>query len=192
MNHETIFRKFDVMDIPKGSIVLLCGVQNCGKSTWSKKHFKEECIINTDDVFYSILEKYSPAEKTFEEIEMLTSLEIKRLIDESKTKNEYTVVDAVPTEYEERISWIEDFCTEFKNVILIAFKSNILEVLSNPRKPASHLEEKWDITFPPQEYIVMANHGLLQEIKSDIIRIGAIKTYILSTENKNSIKCEIN
>ena len=132
MNHETIFRKFDVMDIPKGSIVLLCGVQNCGKSTWSKKHFKEECIINTDDVFYSILEKYSPAEKTFEEIEMLTSLEIKRLIDESKTKNEYTVVDAVPTEYEERISWIEDFCTEFKNVILIAFKSNILEVLSNP------------------------------------------------------------
>ncbi len=181
MNHETIFRKFDVMDIPKGSIVLLCGVQNCGKSTWSKKHFKEECIINTDDVFYSILEKYSPAEKTFEEIEMLTSLEIKRLIDESKTKNEYTVVDAVPTEYEERISWIEDFCTEFKNVILIAFKSNILEVLSNPRKPASHLDEKWDITFPPQEYIVMANHGLLQEIKSDIIRIGATKTYILST-----------
>ncbi len=57
------------------------------------------------------IEKYSPSRKTFEEIEMLTSLEIKRLIDESKTKNEYTVVDAVPTEYEERISWIEDFCT---------------------------------------------------------------------------------
>ena len=192
MNHETIFRKFDVMDIPKGSIVLLCGVQNCGKSTWSKKHFKEECIINTDDVFYSILEKYSPAEKTFEEIEMLTSLEIKRLIDESKTKNEYTVVDAVPTEYEERISWIEDFCTEFKNVILIAFKSNILEVLSKPIKPASNLDKKWSNKLPPHDYIVIMNHALLQEIKSDIIGIGATGTYILTTENKNSIKCEIN
>ena len=191
MNHETIFRKFDVMDIPKGSIVLLCGVQNCGKSTWSQKHFKEKCIINTDDIFYSILEKYSPAEKTFEEIEMLTSLEIKHLIDESKTKNEYTVVDAVPTEYAERVSWIMDFCQGFENVIIFAFKSNILEVLSNPRKPASHLDEKWSITFPPQDYIVMMNHELLQEIKSDVIGIGATHTYILTTENKNSIKCKI-
>lgn len=191
MNHETIFRNVNVMNIPKGSIVLLCGVQNCGKSTWSKKHFKEECIINTDDVFYSILEKYSPAEKTFEEIEMLTSLEIKRLIDESKTKNEYTVVDAVPTECTERLSWIMDFCQGFENIILIAFKSNILEVLSNQRKPASHLDEKWSITFPPQDYIVMMNHGLLQEIKSNVIGLETTHTYILTSETKDSIKCNI-
>ncbi len=191
MNHETIFRKFDAINIPKDSIVLLCGVQNCGKSTWSKKHFKEENIINTDDVFYSILEQFSPEEKTFEEIEILTSLEIKRLIDESKKKNEYTVVDAVPTECEERANWIMDFCQGFKNVIIIVFKSNILEVLSNPRKSVSHLDEKWSITFPPQDYIVLTNHRLLQEIKNDIIGIGSTCTYILTTENKNSIKCKI-
>lgn len=191
MNCETIFRKFDIINIPKGSIILLCGVQNCGKSTWSKKHFKDECIINTDDVFYSILEKYSPKEKTFEEVESLTSLEIKRLIDESKKKNEYTVVDAVPTEYTERIAWIADFCKDFENIILITFKSNILEVLSNPRKPPLKLDAKWNITFPPQEYIVMSNHALLQEIKSGIIAIGAGYTYVLTTEKIDSVKCNI-
>lgn len=191
MNQETIFREFDVISIPKGSIILLCGVQNCGKSTWSKKHFNEECIINTDDVFYSILEKYSPEEQSFEEVEMLTSLEIKRLIDESKKKNEYTVVDAVPTEYTERIVWIADFCKGFENIILITFKSNILEVLSNPRKPPLELDEKWNITFPPQEYIVMSNYALLQEIKSGIVAIGVDYTYVLTTEKIDSVKCNI-
>lgn len=191
MNHETIFRKFGVINIPKGSVILLCGVQNCGKSTWSQKHFKKECIINTDDVFYSMLEKYSPKEKSFEEIEILTSMEIKRRIDESKKINEYTVVDAVPIEYEERIAWISDFCKNFKNIILIVFKSNILEVLSNPSKPALEVDDKWNITFPPQEYIVMRNHSLLQEIKAGLVSIGADFVYILGSEIRDSVKCNI-
>lgn len=108
-----------------------------------------------------------------------------------KKKNEYTVVDAVPTEYTERVAWIADFCKDFETIILVTFKSNILEVLSNPRKQPLELDEKWNIMFPPQEYIVMNNYALLQEIKSGIIAIGVDYAYILTTEKIDSVKCNI-
>lgn len=186
-----IYQDFDTINIPNGSIVLLCGVQNCGKSTWAKKHFSEECIINTDDIFYKILEKYSPKNISLDEAEILTSLEIKRLIKESKEKNPYTVVDAVPLESNRRYQWIKDFCNNFENIILITFKINIFEVLSHPRKPKSHLDDKWDIIFPPVDYIIMMNHKLLQEIKIGLIALGVNSVYIMKTEIIDSVECNI-
>ncbi len=186
-----IYQDFDTINIPNGSIVLLCGVQNCGKSTWAEKHFSEECIINTDDIFYEILEKYSPEKISLDEAEILTSLEIKRLIKKSKKNNPYTVVDAVPLECNERYQWIKSFCNDFDNIVLIIFKINIFEVLSHPRKPESHLDDKWGITFPPIDYIMIMNHRLLQEIKNGLIALGVNSVYIMKTEIIDSVECNI-
>lgn len=191
MRHSNIIHQnFDSINIPEGSIVLLCGVQNCGKSSWAKKHFSEN-IISTDDIFYEILEQYSPEDISLDEAEILTSLEIKRLINESKKNNPYTVVDAVPLECNARYQWIKDFCNDFDNIVLITFKISIIEVLSHPCKPKSHLDDKWDITFPPVDYIIMMNHKLLKEIKDGLVALGVDSVYVLKTDIIDSVECNV-
>lgn len=186
-----VFREFDSIEIPNGSLVLLCGVQNCGKSTWANKHFPKSNIVSTDDILSDLLKSHSPEKTSFSEIAALHTEIVRKKVLESQRENSYTVIDAVSTNYQERIPFMMQFAKHFSKVIIICFKINLLEIISRGLKVASLDDDKWGLTFPDAEYLAYLNLNFMQEIQKGVVFFGTDFGYVLNTFSVNTVSCKL-
>ena len=46
-----VYRNETHIVIPQDTLVLICGSQNSGKTTFTKKHFANKNVLVTDDIF---------------------------------------------------------------------------------------------------------------------------------------------
>ena len=104
--------------IPKDTLVLLCGSQRSGKTTFARKHFDPKYVLSTDDVFDEIIEKGSLFD-TMDSLATKAANIVDERINQSAKENPITVLDAVPFEYDRRWGTIRKMKGLYPNIILI-------------------------------------------------------------------------
>lgn len=190
MEPSAIFRDFSTIDIPKGSLVLLCGVPNSGKSTWAKKNFEQQYIVDSDVILDSFVNQYTPDQMSFKELDSLYHREnAKRVVDVSKF-GVYTVVDSISTSCFERLSFIHRFRSYFTNVILIAFKVNLFEIMMRPAKklPTSNYSD-WGFSYPTKFELAIMYREFMNSINDGTMFRLVDSAYVLTSDNFSKTAC---
>ena len=172
--------------IEPNTLVILYGVQNSGKTTFAKNHFKDfEHVVSTDDIllnFYrelpTTIDKTSV--KIFDQICEKTLKEtIKRL---QSLSSSYGILDAGNVElYEELIAEMRKY---YKNIIQVVLFPPLPIVLRRP--PKISLEKLSYGIYPASlhpEIIIGLHNSIDNLIKSKAIDKGADNTYIFSNSN---------
>ena len=59
--------------IPEDTLVLICGSQNSGKTTFTRKHFAGKSIITTDEIFEEVVKNQSTVLDTMETLASRTT-----------------------------------------------------------------------------------------------------------------------
>lgn len=172
-----------IIRIPKNTLVLLCGVQNAGKSTFAKMHFPHLNIISSDALLQKTIMNAS-SNNTTEEILDKTIALMQKEIKKSSKKNAFTVVDSVGISFTSRILFISKYERYFENIILIVFNPDLETILNRPNKPSTkEMIEHGFFSLSKEE--LTQNFNILQEqLKNGEISESAPIIHILD-ENSN-------
>lgn len=172
--------------IPKNTLVLMCGVQNSGKTTFTRKNFPAKNIICYDEIFFE-----TSRESTYKYEENCIISDDRAF---NKTINlgkagEIAVYESIYFTNDFRLYIVNKLGKYFSNVIQIVLQPSLDEVLNRPPKPV--LEEQMRLSLrPPTRAEISIYWQIIQEnIDSKTIGYGTNSTYILNKINPNHIYC---
>ncbi len=171
--------------IPKNSFVLLCGVQNSGKTTFLKENFPSENILCNDDILSNIVKsnpEYDFYKATFAVQDYLTEK-----ISSMGISGKNVVLDAIGFTNEERFGIILRFNEFFNKIIQIVVHPNLTTVLERPKKPILPYHKKLNMRNPTSNEIKSFWNIIQSNIKDGSIAVGTDVTYILSHTDNVSV-----
>lgn len=183
----------NTIEIPEGSLVLICGATNTGKTTFVKKHFegrKNTDVFCNDDLFMEVVRKssifdtYDSVIRRTEEnlvAGILKSIELKRTV----------VLDSVSYRPELRKANIDAFRPYFKNIVMIVIDLDISDLLTHGSKPVVPEKVRFDLYPPKPEHNVMLALGVKAQIQNGQIREGIDTLHIITSKTLNSTQIVI-
>ena len=175
--------------IPKDTLVLICGSQNSGKTTFTKKHFKGKSIICTDEIFEEVVQYRSSIFDTLESLASRTTDIFEERLIESSQENSITVVDAAPIDFEGRMEMLKRLKEFYTNIVLIVLDVNYMTLLKRPKKTVDKKKEKFGITPISDEGLVLNSLKVFDQIQKNQFASRVNVAYILS--ERDIEKCQV-
>jgi hypothetical protein len=182
--------------IQKGSLVVMAGLQGAGKTFFADKHFDQENIICNDRIFWEQFKKSGKkdmkAKKDYDEIYDMTQELMAQMIEDYSKEKTYTVLDSVGYLFKERIGFLYEMKSLFKNIVLIVINPDfevIYKQLQEREKELKTTKARVGLVAPDR-FIMCANRYILEEqIKDRRIGYKTNLTYIV--RDVNNVKVSI-
>ena len=193
--------------IPPHTLVALCGTANSGKTTFAKKAFSEEQIINSD----VIMEKYAnmlvkvteddlqltPNSEHWKEISthlgrvayLKTQDTLLSMVFQSSKEKDMTVFDSVHYSFQGRLGTLMRYSNFFEQVYLIVLNTSLEEIKSRKIKTVSESLVSMGFHFPNEHEILNQYYVLKNQLISGQIAIGVTKAFVL--ENPSNVKISL-
>lgn len=174
--------------IPQDTLVLICGSQNSGKTTFTKKHFDGKCVITTDEIFEEVVNTKSTVLDTLEALADRTTDIFEKRIEEASKENSIIVVDAAPIQFDGRIEMIRQLKGLYANIVLIVLDVKYPTLKARPKKKVSKQKKKFGITSISDEELLLNSLIIMKQIKNGQFGYKVNKAYILSEHDiKNCV-----
>ncbi len=175
--------------IPEDTLVLICGSQNSGKTTFTKKHFTGIRTITTDEIFNEVVNYHSTVLDNMESLaRRKTDIFEERVIRASK-ESPITVVDAAPIDFEGRQEMLRRFKNLYTNIILIVLDVKFPTLVNRPKKKVDNKKKQFGITPISDDELVLNSLMIFDQTRRNQFGFGVTAAYILS--EKDMEKCQI-
>ncbi len=184
-----IYKSETQITIPDDTLVLICGSQNSGKSTFTKRHFAGRSIITTDELFEEIIRTKSSVLDTMETLAKRTTDLFEERVTESAKENSITVVDAAPIEFEGRMEMLRHFKGLHTNIILIVLDVKYPTLKARPKKKVDKKKKQFGITPISNNELLLNSLLIIEQIQKGQFGYKVDKAYILS--EKDIEKCKV-
>lgn len=175
--------------IPQDSLILICGSQNSGKTTFTTKHFDTQYVVNTDQAFEDVINHQTTCFDTKDTILEKTTDLFEERLRAAITRGPYTVVDAAPVEFQNRVAMLNEFKGFRKNIILIVLDIKYPTLISRPRKKPTANKLKHNFVPAPDEELLMNAMLITAQISRGQIGYKTTRTYVLS--EKDVPRCKV-
>lgn len=176
--------------IPEDTLVLICGSQNSGKTTFTKKHFTGKSILTTDEIFEEIVNTRTNIFDTKETLAMRTQEVFEeRLFQMKKDGVSIVVVDAAPIEFDARMALLTRFKRVYSNVILIVLDVKYPTLKARPKKKVNKKKKQFGITPISDEELLYNSLIIREQILKGQFGFKVNQAYILSENDVG--KCEV-
>ena len=162
--------------IPQNSLVVLCGVAGCGKSTFAAKHFSKTQIVSSDECRALVCDDPADQEITPLAFELVHFIIEKRLL-----LQRLTVVDATNLKREDRVPLLRLARSGRSSAVAIVFDTSLDLCMS---RNASRRR-----IVPPEA--LMKQHALLVETLTAIKREGFDYAFIVSENEQSQVEVRI-
>ncbi len=169
--------------IPSDTLVLICGSQRSGKTTFAQKHFTPEQVISTDDIFEDVVKSKTSVFDNFNTILNRTEYEFEKELKYVSRNHSITVIDAAPVDLEGRVEMIKRFKNLHKSIVLIVLDVKYDTLISRPRKKISEKKKKLGITGANEEDFLYNSLMISTQINKGSISTGTDTTYVLSEKD---------
>ena len=195
----------DEIRIPPHTLIALCGTANSGKTTFAKKAFNPEQIINSD----SVLEKYAnmlvditkkdlqltPESEHWKEISthlgrvafLKTQDTLLSMVFQSSKENPITVFDSVHYSFPDRLGTLLRYSDFFENIYLIVINPPLKEIRSRKLKTVSPNLKAMGFRFPNEQDILNQYYTLKNQLTSKQVTVGVSKVFVLEDPNNFKI-----
>ena len=180
--------------IPKDSIIAMTGLQGGGKTFFTNKYFEKENIICNDELFWNEFRKSGKkemrSEKDYDDICMRTNELLYQMLRKYSKERPYTVLDAAPYYFKQRVTCLNELRKYFKNVILILILPDFdttWKQLQQRECSVKKMKEELGLTAPDYETMRFNEKILNLQIENKSIAVGTDVTYIVRNQEKISI-----
>ena len=177
-----IFKGQTQITIPDDTLVLICGSQNSGKTTFTKKHFAGKSIITTDEIFEEVVKYQSTVLDTMETLASRTTDIFEERVIQASKENSITVVDAAPIEFEGRIEMLRRFKGLHTNIILIVLDVKYPTLVKRPKKSIDKKKKQFGITSISDNELFLNSLIIMNQIKNNQFGYKVNCAYILSEQ----------
>lgn len=182
--------------IPKGSVVIMTGLQGAGKTFFTEIFFDKENVICNDKIFWEQFKKSGKkdmiAQEDYQDIyDRACDVVFKKIEKYSKEKS-YTVIDSATYSFNERMECLRRLKMLFKNIILIVINPNfdvIYKQFQEREKSVSSFKERIGLTIPDRLMMFANKYVLDEQIKEGSIGYKTNVTYIV--RNMNNVRVYI-
>lgn len=175
--------------IPQDTLVLICGSQNSGKTTFTKKHFDGKRIITTDEIFEEVVKYQSTVLDNLETLARRTTDIFEERVIQACKESSITVVDAAPIDFEGRQEMLRRFKGLHTNIILIVLDVKYPTLVKRPKKKVDKKKKKFGITPISDNELLLNSLIIMDQIKNGQFGYKVNKAYILS--EKDIEKCQV-
>lgn len=174
-----VYRNETHIVIPQDTLVLICGSQNSGKTTFTKKHFANKNVLVTDDIFEEVIKTEATASDTLESLACRTTEIFDERIRELAPKNSITVVDAAPFELKNRMEMIKELKGLHTNIVLIVLDVRYPTFKSRPKKKVDKKKKMYGITPISDQELLYNSLIIAEQIRNGEIGYKVTKAYAL-------------
>ena len=189
-NQKTSIARTQVIEIPEGSLVLMCAAPNSGKTFFTKKHFaglKNVTLICSDDLFHEQAKKATIFE-TYNGLMQKTTTVLETMLHDGISKGHTIVIDATSHDVNDRLKMINELCQFFKNIVLIVIDLDFPDLFSHGVKPQSPLMQRFGMHAPDMDTTqLIALLVKTQFINGDIYK-GVNTVYRITSQTLNNCK----
>ena len=176
--------------IPDDTLVLICGSQNSGKTTFTQKHFSGKSILTTDEIFEEVVNTNATVFDTLETLAMRTEkIFEERLYQLRDDGVSIVVADAAPIKFEERMEMLKHFKGVYPNVILIVLDVKYPTLKARPKKKVNKKKKQFGITPISDEELLYNALIINEQIRKGQFGYKVNQAYILS--EKDIEKCKV-
>ena len=189
-NQKPSIAHTQVIEIPNGSLVLMCAAPNSGKTHFTKKHFaalKNVTLICSDDLFREQAKK-APIFETYEGLMQKTTDALETMLHDGVSKGHTVVIDATSHFVDERLGMINEIGHFFKNIVLIVIDLDLPDLLSHGVKPQSELMKRFDMYAPELDNTQLIALLIKTQFMNGDIYKGVNKVYRVSSQTLNNCK----
>jgi predicted kinase len=175
--------------IPDDTLVLICGSQNSGKTTFTKKHFSGKRTITTDEIFEEVVNNQATVLDTMESLARRTTDIFEERVIQACKESSITVVDAAPIDFEGRQEMLRVFKGLHTNIILIVLDVKYPTLAKRPKKQVNKKKKQFGITPISDNELLLNSLIIMDQIKNNQFGYRVNDAYILS--EKDIEKCEV-
>ena len=175
--------------IPDDTLVLVCGSQNSGKTTFTKKHFSGKYTVITDEIFEEVIKHHATVLDNLESLARRTTDIFEERVTKASKENSITVVDAAPIDFEGRAEMLKVFKGLHTNIILIVLDVKYPTLVKRPKKQVDKKKKQFGITPISDQELLLNSLIILEQIKKDQFGYRVNHAYILS--ERDIEKCQI-
>ena len=183
----------NVITIPKGSMVVMCGATNTGKTTFVKKHFaslKATDVFCSDDLFLKAA-RCANIFDTFETVVTRTETKLAEGILKGADNGHTVVLDSVSYTPHLRMANLEAFRPYFKNIVMIVIDLDIPDLLTHGSKPMMPEKARFNLFPPTPAHNALLAIEVKKQIASGQIKEGVDALHIITSETLNHTKIVI-
>ena len=162
---------------------MLCGPQNCGKTTFCDRYFKEipGCtIISIDEAIFEELEA-ATLNDTRASIRMKAWSKIKQKMWNAHNEGKTIVYDSTTINFERRVSEILEFARIFQKIYLIVIDIDENELKRHGEKITPVKALRYGLCHPNQEMCIEKSKELKNQIKENLIKCGADEVFLITS-----------
>lgn len=166
--------------IPDDTLVLICGSQNSGKTTFTRKHFGDKRIINTDEIFDEVVKYQSTVLDNIESLASRTTDIFEERVFQACKESSITVVDAAPIDFEGRMEMLKRFKGIHTNIVLIVLDVKYSTLISRPKKKVDKKKEQFGVTPISDTELLLNSLIIMDQIQKGQFGHKVNKAYVLS------------
>lgn len=175
-----IYKGETQITIPDDTLVLICGSQNSGKTTFTRTHFEGKCIITTDEIFEEVVNTKSTVLDTMETLASRTTDIFEERVIQAAKENSITVVDAAPIDFEGRMEMLKHFKGLHTNIVLIVLDVKYPTLIKRPKKKVDKKKKQFGITPISDNELLLNTLIIMDQIQNGQFGYKVNKAYILS------------
>lgn len=173
--------------IPEDTLVLICGSQNSGKTTFTQMHFAGKSIVTTDEIFEEVVKYQSTVLDNMESLARRTTDIFEERVIQASKESSITVVDAAPIDFEGRQEMLRRFKGLHTNIILIVLDVKYPTLVRRPKKKVDKKKKQFGITPISDEELLLNTLIIMEQIRNNQFGYKVNCAYILS--EKDMEKC---
>lgn len=175
--------------IPNDTLVLICGSQKSGKTTFTQKHFAGKRIITTDELFDEVVKNQSTALDPMGTLVRRTTNTFEERVSNSSKESSITVVDAAPIEFERRLEMLRRFKGLHTNIVLIVLNVKYSVLVKRSQKSIDKKKKTFGIALISDVDLWLNTLDITEQIKYNQFGYNVNCVYILS--GKEIEKCQV-
>lgn len=184
-----IYKGETQITIPDDTLVLICGSQNSGKSTFTKKHFSGKHIITTDEIFEEVVKYQSTVLDNLESLARRTTDIFEERVIQACKESSITVVDAAPIDFEGRQEMLRHFKGLHTNIILIVLDVKYPTLVKRPKKQVDKKKKQFGITPISDNELLLNSLIIIEQIQKNQFGYKVNSAYILS--ERDIERCQV-
>lgn len=175
-----IYKGETQITIPDDTLVLICGSQNSGKTTFTRKHFGDKRTVTTDEIFEEVLKNQASIFDTMETLARRTTDIFEEKVIQACKESSITVVDAAPIDFEGRVEMLKHFKGLHANIVLIVLDVKYPTLIKRPKKQVDKKKKQFGITPISDNELLLNSLIIMDQIKKGQFGYKVNKAYILS------------
>jgi protein phosphatase len=176
MNAEVEINQLNRIALPEASLIVLCGIAGCGKSTFAAKHFLPTQIVSSDECRARICDDAMNQQVTGQAFELWRLIIRKRLL-----LDRLTVADATNLENGDRL-WLVKAAHYYRHFCAAILFDIPLEICLSRNATRKRVV--------PEEAVIR-QHQFFQASLKSINREGFDAVYVLNEDQQSLVTVEI-